>query len=234
MSNEPQSQYEDVSAEFNFGVDDLREEGYKFKGRIVTAEIRRRPDETFNYKDGSGSFTVKAHDEVNIWAVPLVGRNGEEPKARPIIQAPFTNNLNSKDGFFRSESSKAIDLPSDIRKLVGRVFDFELIEHKKFGRMEAKPFFVIRGEDKGAAGVENAQTRATPSKVDWDTDGPAILGAIDGHEASGLLNALTAAGVKSPTIISAAVSGDLLREGTARGLIAVVDGKIRSSVGAAA
>lgn len=227
---EEQRTYEDVSDQFDFGSDELKEEGYKFWGKVVTAEIRRRPDETYERKDGSGAFTVKAHDEVNIWAVPTKGKAGEEPKARPIIQAPFTNNVNSKIGFFRAEAGKAGVTVKNIKQLEGRVFEFEVIEHKKFGNAESRPFCVIRAEDKGAAGVVNAATTSAPASIDWDALGAQVVDLLDGREATtgAIVGAVTSSDLRTNAqVIAAAAGGALLREAKARGLVEVVDGKVK-------
>ena len=204
-------------AEFDFSFENFREIGYEFTGTVTTSEVRAIPEQTFERKDGSGSFTRPAHNQLVIWAKPV---NGDPEKGDyKVIDVEYkaTLNKNSILGRFVEEATKVGVKFKKPSELLGRTFQFERLENVKFGRMEARPFFVIRGEDKGAAGVTSKP--ATSMSLS-DEVAAQLAQILNGVEASGAISAVTASPLKTDAkVVGAVASGAAVRELVSRGLI---------------
>lgn len=206
-------------AEFDFSLENFRDIGFQFRGRVTTAEVRAIPEATFERKDGSGSFTRPAHNQLVIWATPL-----DIPSAKgdyKIIDVEYKSTLNKRSilGRFVEEASKAGVKFRKPSELLGRVFEFERLEGVKFGKLEASPFFVIRAEDKGAAGVTSSPAS---SQTLSDENAAALAQVLNGVEntTTALISAVSASPLRTESKVMAAVaSGQALRELQSRGLV---------------
>lgn len=204
-------------AEFDFSFENFREIGFEFDGTVTTAEVRAIPEQTFERKDGSGSFTRPPHNQLVIWAKPV---NGDPEKGDyKILDVEYkaTLNKNSILGRFVEEAAKAGVKFKKPSELIGRTFHFERLENVKFGRMEANPFFVIRSEDKGAAGVTS---KPAASMSLSDEVAAQLAQILNGVETSGAIAAVTASPLKTDAkVVGAVASGAAVRELVSRGLI---------------
>ncbi|TXH45739.1 MAG: hypothetical protein E6Q97_30895 [Desulfurellales bacterium] len=232
MTEETQTQYQDVSDEFDFSapVDELPFEVWV---TITTSEVRRKPEFNGNRKSDGTPFTVPAHDALVIWGRPD-GRDKDwnlvDAKMPKIVDGVLNKNSVVGDIVFRSKEA-GITFKNP-KELEGRKFLARKVEHKKFGSQESNAYFYFVAEDKGAAGVVSAQTASAPASIDWDRFGAQVVDLLDGHEANSgaLVSAVTASDLKGElTILTAAASGALLREAQARGLVEVVAGKIQKA-----
>ena len=215
MTEETTRSYEVVDeAEFDFSYENFREVGYSFKGTVTTAEVRKVPERTYERKDGSGSFTIPEHLQFVVWARPTSGGEGKDWK---IVDTPYTMNKNSVMGRFVEEATKAGITFKKPGELLGRTFEFERLEKVKFGKQEANPFFVIRAEDKGAAGIVSspASSRALSDEVAAE-----LAQLFVGKEEGSLIQVITTSPLRSDAkVVAAVASGKALRELKARGLV---------------
>ncbi len=212
-------------AEFDFSFENFREIGYEFTGTVTTSEVRAIPERTHQLKeprlrkDGTTEteFTKPAHNQLVIWAKPV---NGDPEKGDyKIIDVGYKTTLNKNSilGRFVEEAAKAGVKFKKPSELIGRTFQFERLENVKFGRMTADPFFVIRGEDKGAAGVTSKPATSTSLS---DEVAAQLAQILNGVEASGAISAVTASPLKTDAkVVGAVASGAAVRELVSRGLI---------------
>lgn len=206
-------------AQFDFSIENFRDVGYSFRGTVTTSEVRAIPERTFERKDGSGSFTVPEHNQLVIWAKPVGG--DPEKGDYKIIDVEYKATLNKRSilGRFVEEAAKVGVKFKKPSELLGRTFDFERLEGVKFGENEANAFFVIRAEDKGAAGVTSAPASTQTLSDELAAQLAQVLNGIE-NNTTALIGAVSASSLRTESKVMAAVaSGQALRELQSRGLV---------------
>lgn len=225
MTEETPTQVVLDEAEFDFSLENFRHEGYKMWATVTTAEVRAVPEQTHKLNeprtlnDGTvqTEFTKPAENRLVIWARP---DNTPEDKADwKIIETKFSMDKKSKMFYFVEQTAKAGVTFKKPSELIGRRFQFESIEGLKLGNFETGKFFVIRAEDKGAAGVTSAPASTQTLSDELAAQLARVLSGVE-NNTTALIGAVSASPLRTESKVMAAVaSGQALRELQSRGLV---------------